>query len=384
MQILDALPDPSGLYVLTPQGELGYYDRQRRFRLDAALSAALSEHCRGYLQSYLADPEAGRYRVAIVYAARIPKAWGPITMYLEEFVIRELYPVSGQTGKELTAFQKKNRTKSLYRGMELLLEHRSESAPEALNYCPVLFDRQMTCARYLPGLDLPEAEVAREAPVVEMLNLVANIPPTRRAMPAFLALREKLRHGLIRKDKRRPPKLELLENTPSRWESQASAEDAYADVDKRDERAITLDGEDLGRLHTQQRIEQVEQWLEIPHRPVDPGRLRGFLHFRDLDPARLALLAAKSLVYTAPAGARLLERGMTDPWNLYLLEGVVALAPGDGPMLLVESGSDKAASPIAFLKPRKYTVTATTKVSFLWIHDVLLKVVLDGSRPPLP
>jgi hypothetical protein len=380
MKIIESLPDPSGLYVLTAEGQLGYYDETRQFHLDRELSEAFVEHNWNYLQTYRNDPGQGRFCTAIVYASGESRPWGAVTLFFEEYVVRELYPVGGPVGRELTAFQKKNREKSIYRGMELLLEHRSDLAPKAPMYCPVLFDRRTTLDQYAPNLGRPVMEGEGQSPVIEVLNLVATIPVARRETPALLALKEKLHCGLIRKDRRRASDLEILEGRREQWEPQASAEDAYADVDKRAGRMLTLSEKDLERLHQTQRYEQVEQWLEIPHRAVDPGRLRNFVHFRDMDPAKLSLLASRSLIYTAPAGARLLDRGLKDSWNMFLLEGTVSLAAEDGAMLTVEGGSEKAANPVAFLKPRKYTVSAMTKVSFLWIHDVLLKVVMTSGR----
>jgi hypothetical protein len=164
-------------------------------------------------------------------------------------------------------------------------------------------------------------------------------------------------------------------------------EGGFFDVDKRHERQETLDAAVGDRLRSAQelqqvdRFDQVEKWLERPHRPVDAALLRGYTQFRDLDTERLALIAEKALVYTAPSGVRLLNIGMKDAWNMYLLEGTVSLEAADGGTLLVTGGGEKAASPVSFLKPRKYTVTSVTSVSFLWIHDALLEAVLLPAAP---
>jgi hypothetical protein len=145
---------------------------------------------------------------------------------------------------------------------------------------------------------------------------------------------------------------------------------------------VTLPSVDARRLHESEYVEPIERWLKIPHQPVGMERLRAFAQFRGIDTARLAEFTARSLIYTAPAGIRLLDRGLRDAWNLYLLEGALMLTPEDGATLRVDGGTDKAAHPIAFLKPRKYTVETLTPVSFLWIHDLLLEAVLGEKAQP--
>src|SRR5204863_6856377 len=126
----------------------------------------------------------------------------------------------------------------------------------------------------------------------------------------------------------------------------------FFDADKRHDRQQTLLG---GSLHdrlvaadqaqAKERFDQIEQWLERPHRPVDPALLRTFTQFRDLDGNVLSILAEKALVHTAPSSSRLLNIDMKDAWNMYLLEGTVSLQAADGQTLFVTGGSDKAASP---------------------------------------
>ncbi|MEK6550117.1 MAG: hypothetical protein AABZ50_00575, partial [Pseudomonadota bacterium] len=76
--------------------------------------------------------------------------------------------------------------------------------------------------------------------------------------------------------------------------------------------------------------------------------------------------------------------GSDDPWNLYLLEGTVSLVAEDGSVTTLEGGTPRARAPLAFLRPRKYTVMAITKVFYISVHDTLLKVVQSSGRPVKP
>lgn len=384
MHLTDVLAEiPAGLYVLTANGELGVYDEQRQLRIDEPLTRVFAEHNRAFLRSHLQDPLADERRVAILFEAQEPHAWGRLTLSLEDSVVRSLYPAGGRAPGGFTAFQQKSRSMSVYRGMELLLDYHHESTPEVPVYCPVLFNPHCALSERSSALGREPHEQERDVPVFDILNLIAAIPSARGASPAILALVDKIRQGLIHKDQRRDSPLSvqhaLLHAAPT-----VPGEDAYAQIerDKRLGRAVTLPIVDERRLHETEHVAPIERWLRIPHQPAGSERLRAFVQFKTLDEARLAEVTARSLIYTAPAGTRLLDRGLRDAWNLYLLEGALMLMPEDGATLRVDGGTDKAAYPIAFLKPRKYTVETLTPVSFLWVHDLLLEAVLSETPHP--
>jgi len=384
MQLTDVLTDiPAGLYVLTADGELGIYDAQRQLHIDVPLTRAFAEHNRAFLRSYLQDPLAEDRRVAILFESRESRAWGHLTFSLEDSVVRSLYPAGGRAHGALTAFQQKSRSMSVYRGMELLLDYRHESSPDIPVYCPVLFNPQSTLSARVSALGHEPQEQERDIPVLDVLNLIAVVSAARGASPAVLALVDRMRQGLIHKGQRRESRLSI-QSEHSYTDAPAPDAEAYAEIarDKRLGRAVTLPHVDERRLHETDHVETVERWLKIPHHQVGMERLRAFVQFQGFDEAHLVKLTARCLIYTAPAGVRLLERGLRDAWNLYLLEGALMLTPADGATLRIDGGTDKAAYPVAFLKPRKYTVETLTPVSFLWVHDLLLEAVLgETSRP---
>lgn len=372
LKAIQTLLGPSGLYVLTSEGTLGVYNENMEFTLDAELSAEFSRHTADFLKAYLANPNETRSRVAIVYNSPEKKPWGHVTFFMEEFVVRDLYPVSGAIGDELTMFQKRNREHSIYRGVEALLGHKVNS--NLAIYCPVVFDRHTTLDHYLPMLGREAHEDDRIMPVFEVLNLVANMPILARSTPAILKLREKLHSGLIKNEKRQKSGLELVEGNPTwlaptiEWRGRASV---HADVMK--------NVPDFTKLHVTDRHENIERWQEQPPRPIDPMTLRGFNNFRALTDHYLTQIADQCPVYQAPAGTRLLERDANDKWNLFLVSGTLLLQPQDSAALSIESRTESAASPVSSLKPRKYQVIAKTPVTFLWVHDALLQSLVPGG-----
>jgi len=351
---------PAGLYAMTSNGELGVYDAQRQLQIDEPLTRAFAEHNRAFLGPYLNNGSAGDLRIAILFEAQEARVWGRLTLSLEDTVVRDLYPTSGHAAGVLTTFQQKSREQSVYRGMELLLDYRRESTPELPIFCPVLFIPNTTLAARVSALIRPPAGSEGKIPVIDVLNLAATVPPAQRSSPAILALVEKLRRGVIRKDQRSNSRLSLQ----------------HADMSKPDpsqsERGVSSQQNDEGGLHKNQRVESIECWLTHPHQSASAEQLRGFAQFRGYDGARLAALAARCSIYRAPPGQRLLERGQRDRWNLYLLEGSLSLIAADGAVLRADAGTDRAARAIAALKPRQYVVETLTPVSFLWVHDLQL------------
>jgi hypothetical protein len=161
--------------------------------------------------------------------------------------------------------------------------------------------------------------------------------------------------------------------------------DPYADVDKRSERQVTLNskaGDPDAQHNDNALIRNIGSALVGHPEPAESGTLKIFTRFRDLDHARLEALAERCLIYKVPPGTRLLERGTNDSWNLYLIDGTVELVAADGMPKTIEGGTPTASNPISCLKPRMYTVSALTRVAFLWIDDKLIEEVIKSTVEP--
>lgn len=395
MSTIGTFPGLVGFYVLTPEGQLGIFDQDRKFVLDDKLTKAFTDYNMRYLMAYLRNPEQGNFRLAIIHHTQEKRPWGSETLLLEKHIVRRLYPVTGMTTElDLTAFQKKNREKSIYRGMELFLEYKDTSSPDMPVYCPVLYDRSTTLDDYAPILDRSVTSADRDTSVVEVINLLAAIPLGRRFAPEIAILKEKIYQGIVKKGMRKSAEFTLIEDI--RRNSLAAREldagDPYGDIDKRAERQVTLNSATAGgnkagnagaAASDSALIRSIGSTLVGRPEPVDSATLKLFAKFRGLDHEKLDALADRCLVYKVPPGTRLLERGTSDAWNLYLLEGTVQLVAADGVEKFIEGGTDTARNPISYLKPRMYTVVAMTRVAFLWIDDRLIEEIAQGKTPPL-
>ena len=376
----------TGFYVLTSDGQLGAYDQDGEFVVDAKLTRAFADYNRRFLMTYLQSPEKGNFRLAIIHRTQEKRPWGSETLLLEKNIVRRLYPMTGTTELDLTVFQKKNREKSIYRGMEIFLEYKDASTPDLPVYCPVLYDRDMTLDCYAGNLDRPVTPADRETPVVEILNLLAGIPVAKRYTPEIGILKEKIYQGIVKKGMRKSAEFTLIEDIRRNAvaATDKAVDDPYADIDKRSERQVTLnsksgDPDALRNAGDNALLRNIGSALVGRPEPAEPGTLKIFTRFRELDHARLEALAGKCMIYKVPPGTRLLERGTNDSWNLYLIEGTVELVAADGMPKAVEGGTPTASNPISCLKPRMYTVSALTRVAFLWIDDKLIDEVVRST-----
>lgn len=372
--ITDIISHPTGLYMLTADGDLGYFSEDQEFQIDRETTHALKTRQLNLtlLRAQLAQRDPERSRVAVIGCPNGPRAWGETSLFLEESVVRELYPVSGVVATGLTAFQRKNQEKSVYRGMELLLEYRRLQYPDTPVYCPVLFDRGLTLGSY-PGIAGCVAPENAHTSAVDVLNLVSVVPAALRDVTALNRIKAKVHGTLIHKERRRGVPFEVL-HSPHQTPLRVSLpEEAYVEGDRRSRSAVALTEKDLGELRLAQRLAVTQHWQEVASPQRAAQTLRAFNHFRDLSPEALDLVASQALQFTATPGTRLLQKGTNTPWNLYLLEGQVQLASHDHMTVMVEAGSMAAKSAIAFLKPRKYTVTALTNARFWWVHDIVLR-----------
>lgn len=372
--ITDIISHPVGLYMLTADGDLGCFSANKEFQIDQEATAALKTRQLNLtlLREQLTQRDPERSRVAVIGSPNGPRAWGETSLFLEESVVRELYPVSGVVATGLTAFQRKNQEKSVYRGMELLLEYRRLQYPDTPVYCPVLFDRGLTLNSY-PGIAGCVAPENAHTPAVDVLNLVSVVPAALRDITALNRIKAKVHGTLIHKERRRGVPFEVLHTSHRTSANVMLPEEAYVEADSRSQRPVVLTEQDLGELRLAQRLALTQHWQEVASPQRAAESLRAFNHFRDLSPEVLDLVASQALLFTATPGTRLLQQGTSTPWNLYLLEGQVQLASNDQMTVMVEAGSMAAKSAIAFLKPRKYTVTALTNARFWWVHDIVLR-----------
>lgn len=113
----------------------------------------------------------------------------------------------------------------------------------------------------------------------------------------------------------------------------------------------------------------------------DVNILRSLTPLNSLRDDQLVLLAGQSRIDHLPSGETLIERGSTDPKEIYLLEGRVEMQAADGRKRILEGGTDKANSPLARLRPCMYAIKTLSAVRYLQVDLGHLKLIEKQSNP---
>jgi hypothetical protein len=401
IDLIKELPDIQGCYLLTPTGTLGTYQPDRRFHPDVEISQALAAPIGQLLQEFRGIQDSRWLRLGVVHANHDGKPWRSATLALADDVLRRLYPMSAARDGRMTSFQLRHREQSLFRGMELLLDYRDPAIPEIPYFCPVLVYRGTTLAHYLPWPERPTRDADRQTVAVEVVDLLAGLARSQRNVPSVTQLVVAERQALVHPERRRAPGLglvdDVLEASAAARRSAAAPPPPPKPAPPVEPYAGDQDAPAIAEIETRFaangfRDFDYAEWFEAHSPPQSQERfgappaaggyrfrgaeeLRFFARFEGLGRAALELIAAKSPVFKVPAGTLLLDRGTRDRWNLYLLSGELELAGADGALYPLAGGSASARQPVAFLKPRLFSVSARSEVEFLWLYEPMIEAV---------
>lgn len=108
-------------------------------------------------------------------------------------------------------------------------------------------------------------------------------------------------------------------------------------------------------------------------------RLKAFQLLNRLTDDQLVLLASRAERRTHGPGQRVLERGVRDGLDYFLVTGTVELESTDGRTSVIEAETEKALNPIARLQPRMYDVTAVKPCEFLVVEQNVLNQLLRAA-----
>jgi len=385
LKLIEAIPDLANFVILLGNGKLGTYRESGEFVVQQEFTEMFAEHIADLLNTYNSNPGSDGYRLGIVYPTLVERPWQSATLTLETEIVRKLYPSGGTRDSELTSFQKRSMDKSVYQGVELLMEHHDEALPGVQLYCPVLYFRQTALDRYPYLLQREITSEDKKVPVMEVINFLAPISRGRRNTEGIGKISKLIYNGVINKAVRKSSFGffgQKGKTVPGGAASGAAiteqADQAFSNIlgNRKNEGYSSW----MQTNCSDETRKRVGRWLVEPYKYVKPERLRTFTKFRELGMDGLALLADQHPIFHAPAGSQLLARGSQDKWNMYLLDGAVQLEAEDGEKMTVEANTPQAAAPIASLKPRIFTVTAMAPSNFLWIMDNLADTLISIDR----
>ncbi|HSH44041.1 MAG TPA: cyclic nucleotide-binding domain-containing protein [Arenicellales bacterium] len=342
------LPGIEGFYVLTGNGRLGRYQSDGSFVDEPTLSARLATQIETLLKRYR-DGDAAAVSVGLVIRHTPDRPWHCASLVFSDAALREVYHAGEDPDAPLTSFQERNRVKSVYRGMELILDTRKASRPDSPRYCPVLFAPEVEHTVLAQRFSVEDIDAVN---ALEVLDLMAALAPGDPPHPALTRMVVEMSQSKIAPELRSAPDLMLVEtpgSTPeTQWNEPSPFDSPWQDLP--DQRLASFSDGD-----------PVTYWL-----------LASFSPFNELNDVQRQFVARGHRVIKKPAGTTLIERGSTEDITFYLIEGTLELEAFDGRTMQIEGGTRRAHLPVSQLRPHAYTVrTLTTATLFCVSQDMV-------------
>lgn len=347
------LPGIEGFYVVTGKGVLGRYGSDGTFVEEPSLTASLGDATAALVRRYQ-NGDAAAAAIGLVIRNTRDKPWRCASLVFSDAALKEVYRTSDEPGAVLTAFQKRNKVKSVYRGMELILDTRKASQPEHPRYCPVLatpgHGSEVLSRRY--GVD--ELDTVNS---LEVLDLMSILNPDEQRHPALSRMVTEMSRSKIAPELRIGPELMLVDSTSSTQSDHRSGAD-------RPRHRNPWEGEPEERVSSFDDGDPVTYWM-----------LAWFSPFNELNDLQRQFVARGHTVTRKPAGATLVDRGSTDDVTLYLIEGTLELEAFDGRKVSIVGGTRRAHLPVSQLRPHAYTVKAATDVSVIYVSQDMVREI---------
>lgn len=349
------LPGTEGFYVLTAAGQLGRFGPNGEFVEEPSLSESLGDVTRALLRQYRGG-HPDEVAIGLVTPRSPDSPWQCASLVFTDAALREVYKTSDDPEAPLTAFQKRNRIKSVYQGMELALGARKASRTEHPRFCPVLFepgDGDAALSRRY-GVEAVRADQA-----LEVLDLMAPLSPAEQRRPALSRMVAEMLETRIAPELRHGPELMLVAKSGASGPVQGSGDWAMAGSPSQ---------------HSPWEDQPEQQQTDFNDGdPVPYWLLSWFTPFNELNDLQRQFVARGHTVTKKPAGTRLIERGSRADVTLYLIEGTLELEAFDGRKMSIVGGTRRAHLPISQLRPHAYTVTAATRVTLIFVSQDLVR-----------
>ncbi|MGA8259864.1 MAG: cyclic nucleotide-binding domain-containing protein [Arenicellales bacterium] len=345
------LPGIEGFYVLRAGRELGRYDGNGRFRSVPELTKALEGAIGSLMRHYRAGDVDG-LAMGLVTTGAKDRPWRCASLVFSEPVLREVFRTGDDDKASLTTFEHRNRTRSLFQGMEIVLSARDPVRPEYPRYCPVLYapdvDAEVLRRRY----GIQDVDAAR---VFEVLDLMAPLPPEQRWDRVFSRMAAEVLNTRIAPEMRSSPELMVAAGAGPEIEAHRTAADQrpWLDEDEDENRSVEFK----------------------PGEPVPYWLLGRFTPFNQLNDLQRQFIARGLTISRRPAGTVFVEQGSQDDASVCLVEGTIRLEAFDGRTISIVGGTKRAQIPISQLRPHAYTVRAETDVTVFLLSQSMVRKV---------
>lgn len=344
----------AGLYLLTAEGMLARFDATGALVMEPDLSTQLAFRLRSVLNQYRSGA-VDELAIGLVTDAGLDQPWSAGTMVFSNRLLNELFDTGRVGSMPLTLCERSNKTKTVFQGMELVLNKRRFHRISSQYYCPVLFvpevDDVALCERY--GVDF-----VTDHRLYEILDLAASFVSSNRLPDE---LHQMVRHMLWTQTEMAAASRRRLYQDDSMDKSSFKPASPVL---------LTLPGSTEPSDGTCfKEGDAVTGWL-----------LEWFSPFNELTDTQRDIIAGYETIRKVKAGTRLVEQGSDEDACIYLVEGSLGLDGMDGRSIRVTGGTRRSRLPISVLTPHAYTVTAVTDVSFVVFSQKLVRMITEITR----
>lgn len=333
----------AGLYVLTSQGSIARLDAEGIPVMEPCLTARLSSGIDTFLDQF----RAGEARESCLGAIVNAEAGTTGKLVFTDGLLNDLFDAGRQSGMPLTMYERRNKAKSVFQGMELLLNKKRSTEPYFPYFCPILFtpesDQDTLADRY--GID---PDTATEV-LYEVLDLSAPFLSSHCPPEALFEIRADMR----------------------RSQAGAAPEDNTGSSG-----ALTT----TGNQDSMPPLRAVSDTFFKEGDAMTGWLLEWFSPFNELTETQREIIAGYETIRKAATGTRLIERGSTADHCIYLVEGTLELVTEEGEAIRVSGGTRRSRLPISILTPHVYDVTAVTDVSVVVFSQKLVRKINEITR----
>lgn len=335
----------AGLYLLTHRGQIARFDAAGEPVADEELTEALSFRLQAVLKQYRSGAVDG-LSLGLIADAEFGGEWSTDTLIFSDRALNDLFDAGRRPDMPLTEYEQRNKAKTVFQGMELLLNKGRPLQPVAPRFCPVLFapevDLETLRQRY--GVDF-----ALKRELFELLDLCALFACNNRRPREVLSMVQAMRQA--------------QRDAVSAGQPGAAPDEPAADAGAGDPAPGVL----------------------MPPRDscfnegdaVTGGLLEWFAPFNELTDTQREIVAGYEIIRKADSGTCLIEQGTREDICIYLVEGSLALEGPDGATMIIRAGTHRSRLPISVLTPHVFGVTAVTDVSFIALSQKLVRRVAE-------
>lgn len=210
MSIERVFPGIDYFLVLATNGKIGRFEADDGFKVFDKLTESLADYTARLLELHQRQPDSPDVRPAIILPPLPSRKWRTATLVFDRRVVHRLFP-SGTNARPgtTTPFQARNRVRSIFQGMELLIGFENKSMPGVAFYCPMLFGDARNLGGYPDYAEFLGDEVPGTSPVIEVLNFLAPLSPSERRSDRARELLHLVQTIAIEKSRRAQTSLRL-------------------------------------------------------------------------------------------------------------------------------------------------------------------------------